>query len=101
VLASWSGCGWSTQPVIQNASGYTSLAFDADDNPHICYCNQVDGLMYVTLGSSSSTETAGNFFSDEKYAFVEVSVVILGVAILAVLLLQRKRRVKKSSISLG
>jgi hypothetical protein len=96
-FASWTGCGWSTQQVVQNASGSTSLAFDADDNPYICYCNSVDGLMYATLGSAPPTETAGSFFNVSQYGFVAVPVVIFGVAILAVLLLLRKRRVRKSN----
>jgi hypothetical protein len=96
--AEWNGSTWNTQTIDSERGGGVSLALDSNQNPVMCYSGfDSDGqLRYAYYGVPSQTPATTQITAEYTYALI----IGVGVAIviLAVLLLQRKRRVKKQKL---
>jgi hypothetical protein len=89
--AVWTGSGWNIETVDPNGGFDCSLALDSSGNPCISYIDFQSAVKYASLNSSQT--------STIEYLYAAIIGVAIVVVVLAVLLLQRKRWVKKSGIS--
>jgi hypothetical protein len=94
--AFWNGTTWNVQK-IDSLGGCVSLVLDSNQNPVMCYgdyTNDYAGQLQIAYnGNLSFTPTKTGTQVTVEYLYVAIIGLIV---VLAVLLLQRKRRVKKS-----